>query len=388
MASSGFSIDVNPDVLRWARTSSGKDVSEIARKASISEQTLRKWESGEKPPTWLKLKRLAQLYQRPVATLLLPAPPSDPDTPTDFRSKQGARRTLSSTTLLTIRTAQWLQDRASEMRRELGVKPSFAGKSISPEADHSAAARRERARLGVALDSQLVWPSAREAFRSWKSSLAELGVFVFQFRFPRDEVQGFSLFDKSAPVIVVNEEDAIEARIFTLFHEYAHLLMRKPGLCMPHDVSAPWERNIESFCNRFASSLLIPDSEVDSWRFALGSSAASNDDAVKKIAQRYRVSKDVVLIKLKTGGRITDAEFDRIYSRWKRARTSDVSGRRKPPTKQSKGPSAWQKCTYQRGWSFIELVNESLVRGAITDRDAMAYLNIKLKDLDKLARRS
>ncbi len=387
MASSSFSIDVNPAVLRWARNSSGQGTTEAANKASVSEETLLDWEAGRSMPNWKSLRQLAKCYQRPVASLLLPEPPSTPDLPTDFRTQRGARRKLSTSTLLAIRTARWLQSRAIEIRRDLSMDSGFTGKKIFITKDHLKTAVSERMKLGIDLEHQKSWQNSNEAFRSWKATLAELGIIVFQFRFPREEVQGFSFFDSVCPVIVVNEEDAVEARIFTLFHEYAHLLLREPGMCLPSEVTSPLDQNVEPFCNRFASSLLVPDSEVEKWPINFGVSPKDEDAAIKQIADRYRVSKDVVLIKLRTAERISEAEFNRIYSRWKKKRSGEVKILAKPPAKQNTGPSALQICMRQRGTPFVDLVLGAMKRGVITDHDALNYLGIKIKDLDKLEQR-
>lgn len=384
MASSSFSIEVNPAVLHWARITAGKEIPEVAKSVDIAEQTLIEWEAGRKPPSWKTLRQLARCYQRPVAALLLPEPPSTTDALPDFRNRTTSKRTLSASTLLAIRTAKWLQSRAIEMRRELGVDTAFVSGGITASTDHEALAARERIRLGIDLAKQFGWPDAYAAFRDWKAALAELGILVFQFRFPRDEVQGFSLFDETCPAIVVNEEDAVQARIFTLFHEYAHLLLQESGICTPREVKPQSTTNVEPFCNRFASSLLVPSTEVNEWSISLGDSPASDDKAIQGLAQRYRVSKDVILIKLRTTSRISETTFNRIYSRWRKSKSTESAKTSKPPTRKGFGPSAVQKCVRQRGKVFIELVVETLNRGHITDRDALSYLDIKIKDLNKI----
>ena len=45
---------------------------------------------------------------------------------------------------------------------------------------------------------------------------------------PVDDARGFSLTDGEPYVIVVNSADADRARLFTLFHEYAHILLNMP----------------------------------------------------------------------------------------------------------------------------------------------------------------
>ena len=58
------------------------------------------------------------------------------------------------------------------------------------------------------------------------------------------------------PVVVVNQREVDQAKIFTLFHEYAHLILRRQGICLEReDVD---KRAIESWCNEFAAMFLVP----------------------------------------------------------------------------------------------------------------------------------
>ena len=44
---------------------------------------------------------------------------------------------------------------------------------------------------------------------------------------PIEDARGFSLTEVEPFVIVVNESDAPNAKIFTLFHEYGHILLNQ-----------------------------------------------------------------------------------------------------------------------------------------------------------------
>jgi Zn-dependent peptidase ImmA (M78 family) len=383
MANGSFSIDVNPAVLRWARQAAGREVDGVAERFKISKDVLDAWEAGKKSPTWKDLRQLAKFYQRPLAALLLPAPPRTPENPTDFRKIPDAQRTLSAKTLLALRTARWLQARAVEMQRELQQESQFSGRKLSVADDVEKAALECRSTLGIDLNAQVSWGSAGEAYRHWKESLSTLGVLVFQFAIPRDEAQGFSLFDPVCPVIVVSESDFPNARIFTLFHEYAHLLLRESGLCLPFYANSAGG-GIEPFCNRFAASVLIPESEARSWRIAQPRSANATDQVFKELADHYRVSRYVVLIRMKSVGGITEEVFDRIYGRWQ-SQGDLLASRPKKPA--SGGASAVDKCIRQRGKPFIVLVTEATRRGLITTKDAMTYLGVRLKDFGQLESR-
>lgn len=262
------------------------------------------------------------------------------------------------------------------MRAEAPPATQFTAKTIQLSQSAETAAAAVRRTLGVELVEQLDWKDTHEAYRRWRESVEDQGVLVFQFPFPREESQGFSLFDPACPVIVVNESDVVEARIFTLFHEYAHLLLRAPGICLPRTTASTSGAAIEPFCNRFAAAVLISDAEVRSWNVSDLSA-----ERLRELARRYRVSKYVVLISLRTRGNLSEEAFVRIYKRW----LSQDDARPRPPKRPAGGgASAVKKCNRQRGKAFISLVLESARRGVITTHDAATYLGVKLKDFNKL----
>ncbi|WP_256209437.1 ImmA/IrrE family metallo-endopeptidase [Pseudidiomarina donghaiensis] len=79
----------------------------------------------------------------------------------------------------------------------------------------------------------------------------------------RDEFRGFAIADDHAPVIFINATDTPQAQIFTLLHEFVHLLINESGVS---DLSHRNENRIEKFCNRVAAEFLVPTDEfVSLW---------------------------------------------------------------------------------------------------------------------------
>src|SRR5436305_1370186 len=68
----------------------------------------------------------------------------------------------------------------------------------------------------------------------WTAALEEAGILVLTTHgggvLPT-EMRAFSLYYDLLPVIMVNGSDAPRGRLFSLLHEYAHLLRRTAGLC-------------------------------------------------------------------------------------------------------------------------------------------------------------
>jgi Zn-dependent peptidase ImmA (M78 family)/DNA-binding XRE family transcriptional regulator len=381
MPQRSFSVDINPAVLRWARNASGRTTEFIAERLGITEQTINQWESGQKSPAWTSLQKLAKCYDRPLAALLLSEPPIDPAIPPDFRTLPKSDRALSPSTLLVIRTARWLQSRAKELHQQLQIDKPIAARRIH-QTDHVESVAVDcRKILGIELSEQINWATQSEAYRHWRESLDEIGILVFQFRFPVKEVRGFSLSDTVCPAIVVNEIDDVRARTFTLLHEYSHLLLQRPGICLPSAVGSKSHDRTETFCNQVAAAILIPETELHSWRPDSTLPLSFADAELRKLAARFHVSKYVVLYRFTNAGRVPQRVSDLITSYWKRRDASKNVGGKK---RSAGGQSAVQICTRQRGKPFISLVLEAEKRGLITSHDAMLYLNVKLKDLTKL----
>src|SRR5262249_11625660 len=131
----------------------------------------------------------------------------------------------------------------------------------TPVASVAAAVRR---RLGIAIDDQLSWDSASEAFQEWRDAVEKQGIFVFLLAMGRDACRGFSLYDDRAPIIAINTWWNAAARSFSLFHEYAHLVTRTSSICAQDgrldiaNTADPAER----WCEEFGASILLPADDV------------------------------------------------------------------------------------------------------------------------------
>ncbi len=77
---------VTPSVLQWARESAGLDLADVAKRLKATPDRIRSWEKGVSRPTWGQFSTLAQMYRRPTAIFYLDEPPSEPDTPPDYRT--------------------------------------------------------------------------------------------------------------------------------------------------------------------------------------------------------------------------------------------------------------------------------------------------------------
>jgi len=211
-------------------------------------------------------------------------------------------------TRLAIREARHFQEAMSELAEDdpelfPAGDIAFARLDDAPER----LAESERKRFAISIDTQRRWQcnaAKDEAFRKWRERAKELGVFVLLKRMPWRDCRGISLWDTDLlPLVIVNSTDTPSARIFTLFHEYAHLLLRESATCSVSSDAIARHR-IERWCNSFAAAFLMPRDEVLSTIAATRTLRELDADDwelnhVTRLARLFRVSRVAMAIRLK-----------------------------------------------------------------------------------------
>ncbi|MCJ7544350.1 MAG: XRE family transcriptional regulator [Phycisphaerae bacterium] len=380
MGTRSLTAKVNPAVLRWARESAGVTLAEVGKRLHISIDTVAAWERGERQPTVAALEELARAFKRPLAAFFLPRPPEEPRIPRDFRMLPGAKPpALSKSTRFAIRKAQRLQRVARNLFSELDLPCSVLVGRATARSNAEKITPAERAKLGVDLERQFAWVSAYQALRAWRSAVESLNVVVFQLSMPLRETRGFSLTEADPPAIVINATDAINARIFTLFHEYAHIVLHTGGLCLVEESMDLPDSPVETFCNRFAGALLVPADALQA-RLAIRKVSYPgdiDDQHLRAIAKDFKVSKEVIWRRMFLLELIAGSTFRARLSRWE--------SEPKPATKPWKRRLApAQRSVHESGVRLTTLVVEARERDLISYRDASDYLSLAPGDLRKV----
>ena len=85
MSVAGNEALINPQILVWARESAGFYIEEAAKKIPVETDKLRSCETGIDRLTISQLRKLCNVYKRPLAFFYLPNPPQQETIPKDFR---------------------------------------------------------------------------------------------------------------------------------------------------------------------------------------------------------------------------------------------------------------------------------------------------------------
>lgn len=382
MAERSARLAVNPAVLVWARETAGVTVEAAGVYLGQSESVVHRWESGEEKPTVSGLKRLATFYGRPLATLLL-SEPRRRSLPRDFRVVAGSDP-LTRDSLLALRKAAYVQYLFQEIDStgpNLSLQSS--GTDLTVELAEKLAIR-ERERLGVSVETQSKWRDEYHALREWRSAVEDAGVVVLQASMNVEEIRGFALAGPS-PVICLNMSDYPNARVFTLFHEYAHLLVGGSGICDADagPRSSQAQAQVERFCNRFAGALLVPRKALIDRRsllLSLSGPEPPSDSLFSPHTSRFRVSRQVLWYRMKQLDLIDQQLFDAKWAQWAARNRS-----RKPSGDGGGGMTRVERAIHEGGHRLIATVVAAESRGDLGTADALNLLRIKTNELRDVA---
>lgn len=382
-------LKTNHDVVKWARETSGYSASEVSKKLSINEEIIDKWENEDCEISLTVLRRLSKLYKRSFEVFLLPRAPQERSDP-KYRLSEELQQADIQKLKLIIRDAKWIQDTAEELNEKLQM---YEGKIHKYKINFAAteAAEIERKEFNVTINDQESWKDKKDALNEWIYAIERKGILIVQISMPR-WIRGFSMPDRVPQLIALNALDTPTARIFTLFHEYAHILLDESGVCDPSNpniLETSDQRGIEVWCNNFAASFLMPEDELRS----LINQHGINQREISKLCYTLKVSKEALLIRLYRLKIIEDNYFKQEVELAHRESLSylekKISKSKKHIEKmkaEGKSPklNILSKAKREHSVNFIRLVLNGRKEGIITTKDAMDYLSVGAENLDKL----
>lgn len=311
-----IAVDVNPQVLQWARRRAGMETSTLVNRFP----RYREWESGAARPTLKQLERLARMLHSSVGYFFLPEPPEEQLPIPDFRTVGNMRSDRPSVNLLdTVYICQQRQDWYRNFALMEGEDPlPFVG-SATPASSVRSTASEVRAVLGFDLEERRGARTWTDALRRFVEQADSLGVLVMvngvvgnntSRKLDPDEFRGFALADDLAPLVFINGADTKAAQMFTLAHELAHLWLGESALSDVEATSEP-SHAVEAWCNRVAAELLVP-MELLRREYRRSPNLA---DELNRLARRFKVSTLVVLRRVFDAGELGRDAFTSAYRR-------------------------------------------------------------------------
>ncbi|EGY78648.1 hypothetical protein HMPREF9129_1662, partial [Peptoniphilus indolicus ATCC 29427] len=256
-------VKINPDVLKWAIKESGKSEFEIINKFPKIDN----WIIEEDLPTFKKIEDLSNFFKIPLGYFFLSEPPKSFKFKADFRSINNvfpkASKNLKETIIDMSQRQNWL----IEYREKLGYEDLEINRKFN-ELYQQHMNYMEVAKIIVDLidlDYAKVesFKTINEYYNYFRNMLEQLGISVFQNgvvgnnthrKLDLEEFRAFVLIDKIAPIIFINSCDSQSGKVFSIVHEFVHILLGEDDIITEEDNITKNERYI----NNITAEILAP----------------------------------------------------------------------------------------------------------------------------------
>ena len=423
-------VTIQPTILDWVYKQIDADQvgSDLMEKIS-------QWIAGTKTPTFGQIRTLSRKSRIPLGYFFLAAPPKEDLSLLEFRTIDSLELANPSRELIdTMNEMAEIQDWMKTYRQEQGYAEAHlvgswktisspgtacSGKTISsPDTACSGKTIRNsdtigsaallasvlRESLGIDIDWQKNVKNTREAFNYLRSKAEDCGILVMvngvvgnnTHRPLRiEEFRAFALADPIAPLIFINSADSYGARLFSLFHELAHLAVGKNDLF--NDRQGASVHQTEALCNAAAAELLIPRERfLEKWETAetqktqkYPESRESHEEPEKleevdegtiiALSRHFLSSTTVVARQALECGKITGDVYRAIADR-------AIENYRESKEKQAGGGDYYNTKESKLDKIFVRAVCESINSGRLTYTEAYRLTNTSRKTFDQIAR--
>jgi Zn-dependent peptidase ImmA (M78 family)/DNA-binding XRE family transcriptional regulator len=195
---------------------------------------------------------------------------------------------------------------------------SFQSKSIELGEEFARqVARSERQRLGI---------GQTEPIDDIFLLLDEIGIRVFNSPVTQAGVFALSACSPAYGLcILVNTRNTMERKIFSIGHEYGHLLMHRKFYSLPEPQQSPApDKALEKMANVFTACFLVPENGLKSvYRKIVGTASLALQDLVF-LKQYFKVSAKMMLTRLLEIEAIRPAEKENLQEQLSRVQPDDT----------------------------------------------------------------
>lgn len=323
--------EVKRDVLIWAIKESQKSMNDIELKFS----KINEWISGDSAPTIKQIESLANFLKIPFGYMFLATPPKTNVMKVEFRSIDNklpeVSKNLKDTLLEMDRNQSWM----SELRQELGWDKLDIIKNFDIKGNDKATiveiAKLAKKLLGLEEEWYLNHSTNEKAYNYLRAKLEDAGILVMQNgvvgfdthrKLELNEFRAFMLYDDYAPLIFVNGTDSTAGKIFSLMHEFVHILYQQDDIIS--ESSRVEIKANERKINQIAAEILIPQEIIKAkWIELENKDELARIDTISKM---LKVSSYAVAVKLSEMRMIADNIVAVIASRSQNIRRSTSGG--------------------------------------------------------------
>lgn len=373
-------VNISDSVLNWIFNCIHIDVlpSQIV-------EYLKDWRSGEKKPTFSQIERTSKATGIPLGYFFLDTPPKEDLSLTEYRTIDSIEMQNPSRELIdTIHDMEQIQQWMKEYLASIGAEPvPYVASMRKQDVQQFASSIREI--LGVTVEWYSKFSNSSECFRFIRSAISNSGTIVMMNGvvganthrpLRTKEFRAFAMVDQYAPLIFINANDTVAARLFSLLHEFAHVCIGENSLFNDYGESGHALRKTEIACNAVAAEFLVPLSIFRN-KWTTGILSYDIDYTVSQLASYFRCSKTVIARRALDCGYITSDQYHRIATQT--AKQAEEAKKEKNP-----GGDYYRTVSSRIDNRFLGLLTESTLQGRTLYSDAFRLTHTNRSTFAKL----
>lgn len=301
---------INSAMMKWAREYAGFTHGHEERLPKDIKSKYEAWEKGENSPTWNQLREVSKKYHIPTAFFFMDCPPNFDNLPNMINYRKlvadSIYETNSPNLINNIRKSETRREIYLDLLNELNEN-ILLFKVPKLEHDTKIFSNYIREILDISLSTQKSWYKEVNHYNflnKWKEVLNEkLGVLIFETEgVLLEEMRALCIFHEKIPIILLNDKDSVNGRIFSLFHELTHLLLGESAICGDDENTQE-----EIFCNAVAEEFLVPEHDLNI--SINGVTDLLSYNSLKKLYNSYGVSEHVILRRLLDANKISRRDY-------------------------------------------------------------------------------
>ncbi|MCX6703618.1 MAG: XRE family transcriptional regulator [Candidatus Zambryskibacteria bacterium] len=367
-----FVTFINKDNLKIARENMGLDTLSASKQISTAKKNLvSEWENGDSLPTWTQVKKLSKAYNVSELIFFSNQKIEEYKKLPDYRvgAEKESDRDVNKLINLVIKRQGWLEQK---LKSEGYPKNSIqgSGRNIDNPLELSKFIS-QKLNINFQEIKNISGYQAGKKVLKYLINKAEIhGIFVGKtISYHKIEVQdmrGVFISNDYCPYIVLNRKDAVSAQIFSFIHELAHLFRKSEGISNSLDFrkSNPKIDKEETFCNRVAAELLLPENEFDKKFYT--------KTDIDNLSELYKLSKIFVFYRLKDLGKISKGGQDELETLIKKETAENII---KSKSNKDSGGDYNNNMKDSNGNLFNKIVSNSYLENKIGYTEASHLLN-------------
>ncbi len=355
-------VHINRDILIWAVERIGKTVDEYVAENPVFQQ----WLDGTILPTYKNIEQFAHKLYVPLGYMFLPEPPKEIFPIPFFRNKDNRSHNINlyDTVIDMQERQEWLSGYLHRMGFD---KIDYVG-IFTPQNTVREVVDKIKEILGLQSNWALEFNNVDSALKYLTKKIEEKGVIVtfnsvvgFNNKrpIPVEDCRGFVLVDDYAPFIFVNSKDAKVAQIFTIIHEFAHILTGySAGV---GNIDMEQSSDIERYCDKIAASFLVPEELFRNlWKDYPGN--------YEVLSKYLKVSRLVIARRAVELNFISQERFFQLYNHWSKEPKVKVN---------SSGGNFYPSAIKKNSRTFLIHVNTAINRNMLLHMDAYRLTGLK-----------